>query len=224
MVGERPTTLAPVHRFYRFLAWSLIVLGAAVGILRATAIRWWKVPLNDLELATSLAPTLRGGDWVILWRLTKPGLGSLVVCPDPDEPNAVVIGRIVGTQGHHVAITGTEVKLDGQVPPIEYNCTDMKFTVTNPDTLKPVELSCDMEDIGGKLHARGMGKPEGIPRAFSKSVGVGEVFLLSDNRVHPFDSRHFGSLPAESCRESVVFRLVSDAGFFDVANRLDYIR
>ncbi len=213
-----------MYKFYRFLAWSVIVLGAVIGILRATAIRWWKVPTNDLELSASLAPTLRGGDWVLLWRLTKPGVGSLVVCPDPDDPQAVVMGRIVATPGHSVSLLGTDVKLDGQTPLIEYNCTDLKLTVVDPDTLAPVELSCDMEDIGGQLHARANGKPASTPRPFAKSVGPGEVFLLSDNRVHPFDSRHFGTLPLESCRESVVFRLISDAGFFDVANRLDYIR
>lgn len=213
-----------VQKFYRFLAWSAIVLGAIVGILRATAIRWWKVPVDDLELVASLAPTLRGGDWVVLWRLTKPGVGSLVVCPDPDDPTAVVMGRIVATHGHHVSLLGPDVKIDGTTPLVEYNCTELKHTVTNPDTRRAVELSCDMEDIGGHLHARAYGKPDSTPRPFQKSVGPGQVFLLSDNRVHPFDSRHFGTLPADSCRESVVFRLVSDAGFFDVANRLDYIR
>lgn len=213
-----------MQKVLRFFLWLTIVVGALIGILRATALRWWQVPNNDPELTASLAPTLRGGDWVILWRLTKPGEGSLVVCPDPDDPTAVVMGRVAATQNHTVSLLGPEAKIDGVTPQIEYNCTNLKLTVINPDTLKPVELSCDMEDIGGRLHERAHGKPESTPRAFEKTVGPGQVFLLSDNRVHPFDSRHFGTVPVDSCRESVVFRLVSNEGFFDVANRLDYIR
>lgn len=217
-------TLPAVQKVLRFFVWVAIVLGAAVGILRATALRWWRIPANDPELSASLAPSLAGGDLVILWRLTKPGLGSLVTCPDPDDPTAVVMGRIAAVQGNVVSLLGDEVKINGVAPQVEYNCTDLKLNVINPDTLKPVELACDMEDIGGRLHERAHGKPENIPRPFQKAVGTGQIFLLSDNRVHPFDSRHFGTLPVDSCRESVVFRLVSEKGFFDVDSRLDYIR
>lgn len=213
-----------MDKLLRFFVWLGIVLAALVAILRTTSLRWWQVPANDPELAASLAPTLRAGDWVILWRLTKPTLGSLVVCPDPDDPSAVVMGRIMARGGQAVELYGTSVRVDGKAPAIEYSCTDSSFTVVNPDTLKPEELSCDMEDVGGTLHRRGIGKPTSTPRVFTKAVQGDEVFLVSDNRVHPFDSRHFGTLPASACRESVVFRLVSRDGFFDVANRLDYIR
>jgi type IV secretory pathway protease TraF len=134
------------------------------------------------------------------------------------------MGRVVARGGQAVELNGTAVKVDGEVPKIEYNCTEQRFTVVNPDTLKPEDLYCDMEDVGGTLHKRGHGKPTSTPRVFSKAVPGDDFFLVSDNRVHPFDSRHFGTLPASACRESVVFRLTSQDGFFDVANRLDYIR
>jgi signal peptidase I len=213
-----------VQKLLRFFVWLAIVFGAVVGILRTTALRWWQVPANDPELAASLAPTLRGGDWIILWRLTKPSVGSLVVCPDPDDPSAVVMGRIVARSGQAVELQGPSVKVDGKMPTIEYNCTEGRVTVISPDTLEPQQLACDMEDLNGKLHKRAMGKPTSTPRPFVKAVTGEDVFLLSDNRVHPFDSRHFGTLPESACRESVVFRLMSRDGFFDVAHRLDYIR
>ena len=213
-----------MHQLARFLIWSLVVVAAVVGALRASAIRWWQVPPADLELGASIAPSLRAGDWVLLWRLTQPGLGSLVQCPDPDDPTSVVLARIVAREGQSVSIEGTELRVDGEPYPIEYNCTEKRLTVVDPDTLKPVELSCDMEDIAGRLHMRAHGQSESTPRPFRTVVPSGEVFLISDNRVHPFDSRHFGTLPQSSCRESVFFRLVSRDGFFDVENRLDYIR
>jgi len=213
-----------VQKLTRFLVWSLVVVAAVVGALRATAIRWWQVPPTDTELGASIAPTLRAGDWVLSWRLTKPGLGSLVQCPEPDDASAIVIGRIVAREGQTVSLLGPDLRVDGKAYPIEYNCTEKKLTVISPDTLKPVELACDMEDIAGRLHMRAHGVPETTPRPFQAMVPSGEVFLASDNRVHPFDSRHFGTLPEKGCRESVFFRLVSRDGFFDVEHRLDYIR
>jgi hypothetical protein len=42
--------------------------------------------------------------------------------------------------------------------------------------------------------------------------------------MHPFDSRHFGTVDRRTCTEKVFFRLVSKDGFFDAANRLSSIR
>ena len=75
-----------MRKVLRFLLWTAIIVGAIVGLARATAIRWVKIPMGDPYLEASIAPTLRGGDTVILWRLTKPGFGDLVVCPEPDAP------------------------------------------------------------------------------------------------------------------------------------------
>jgi signal peptidase I len=215
-----------VQRIYRFLAWLALALVAAVAILRATALRWWQVPLGDPELAASIAPSLSAGDWVLLWNLTRPSLGDLVVCPDPSDPSMVVMGRIAAEASDDVVIHGgREVLVNGKPFDIEYNCTNRVFSVIDPDTLKEVELFCDMESVGGVLHQRGYSADKRKDRAkFAKRVGQGEVFLLSDNRAHPFDSRHFGTVARATCRERVFFRLVSERGFFDVANRLTTIR
>jgi hypothetical protein len=50
------------------------------------------------------------------------------------------------------------------------------------------------------------------------------LFLVSDNRLYPFDSRDFGPLPQASCQETVIFRLVSRLGFSDVKKRLSWIQ
>ncbi|HMJ10312.1 MAG TPA: hypothetical protein VK524_02845, partial [Polyangiaceae bacterium] len=85
-----------MRKLVRFLLWTAIVLGVLVALARYTAIRWWRVPANDPYLEASVAPTVRGGDWIILWRLTKPDYGDLVLCPEPEAPHRVVIGRIAG--------------------------------------------------------------------------------------------------------------------------------
>jgi signal peptidase I len=213
-----------VQGFTRFLAWSVLICAGLVGLLRATALRWWQVPIGDPELEASIAPTLRGGDWVLVWRLTRPALGDLVMCPDPSDPTNVVMGRIVAEANDQVLIQATDVQVNGKGFDIEYNCTERTFEVVDPDSLKQMELYCDMENVGDTLHQRGYGAAKKDAAKFSKHVGSGEIFLLSDNRTHPFDSRHFGTLDRRLCTEKVFFRLVSSKGFFDAKNRLTTIR
>lgn len=215
-----------MEKVYRYVGWTLLVTAALVVLLRTVAIRWWQLPLQsvDAELAASIGPSLQGGDWVLLWRLTQPSKGDLVMCPDPDDPTNVVIGRIAAEGGDLVSMDGQAVLLNGAKPEIEYNCTEQTFSLIDPDTVKQVEIFCDMEDIGDKLHMRGHAGSMNKKGRYEKRVEPGKIFLLSDNRVHPFDSRHFGTLNRDQCKETVFFRLVSNAGFFDQPNRLTFIR
>lgn len=216
-----------MEKVYRFVGWTALALLALIAVARLVALRWWQVPARgvDPELAASIAPSLDGGDWVLLWRLTRPGLGDLVVCPDPDDPTNVVIGRIAAEEGDLMSIDDQLVVINEMRPDIEYDCTDQAFSLADPDTTKDVEIYCDMEEIGEKLHMRGHnGSIKSKRRHFEKRVEPGKVFLLSDNRVHPFDSRHFGTLDRASCTETVFFRLVSEKGFLDHERRLTYIR
>jgi hypothetical protein len=61
----------------RFTLWAVVGFIAVIVLFRLTSIRWWKVPEDDPYLVASLAPELRGGDWVLLWRLSPPAVGSL---------------------------------------------------------------------------------------------------------------------------------------------------
>ncbi|HEY4106972.1 MAG TPA: S26 family signal peptidase, partial [Polyangiaceae bacterium] len=97
-----------MRKFLRALFWLVAIVGGLIGILRATAIRWWQLPLNDPYFEASIAPTLRGGDWVLLWRATKPKFGDLVLCPEP-KTNRPVIGRVAGESGDHVSILGSSL-------------------------------------------------------------------------------------------------------------------
>lgn len=212
-----------MEKIFRFLAWMLIIGGLCVAALRVTAIRWWQVPPDDPELGVSLAPSLNAGDWVLLWRLTKPGIGDLVVCPDPDDPTNVVIGRMAAETGDRVTLQGQQVQRNGEAFRVEQNCNQRTFQVTDPEGEEDFELFCDMEFLGGKLHKRGFGSEE-QGRKFDARITQGKVFLLSDNRAFPFDSRHYGSVARESCKESLFFRLTSAEGFFDVDQRLTFIR
>lgn len=209
---------------FRFLLWTAIIVGSLVGILRLVAIRWWRIPSDDPILEASIAPTLRGGDLVLLWRATQPGFGDLVVCPDPEDPSLMVIGRIVGEEGDRVVVEGSDFWVNDSRVETEHACAEQTFDVIDPDTGNEVELNCDIEAVGGVSHMRGRITDDRVKQRVEREVGEGRVFLLSDDRAYPYDSRHFGNAERKTCRESVFFRLVSRKGFFDVENRLTYIR
>jgi signal peptidase I len=212
-----------MSKLLRYLAWTSIVVGAIVGIARLTVIRWWRVPVADPYLEASLAPTLRGGDWVILWRGTPPLEGNLVLCPEPRAGGRLTIGRIVGAQSDRVTITSDKIAVNGHSFESENGCDP--FTVLDPGTGQETKQGCRLETVGSHTHLRGGTVPT-LPKPTDVEVNVpgGQVYLVSDNRQFPWDSREFGPVERSTCVETVVFRLVSKNGFFDVANRLMLIR
>lgn len=214
-----------MRKALRFLLWVLIVAGAVVGLARLTAIRWWRVPNDDPYLEASIAPTLRGGDLVLLWRLTQPRFGDLVLCPEPDATHRIVIGRIVGEGGDRVKVEGSSLIVNGDRTETEHACTPPRFSVEHPATGKEVEQHCDVEVLANASHERGSAGGHAVqPAAVDSIVDPGKVFLLSDNRLLPYDSRDFGQVDRSTCTETVVFRLFSEKGYFDVDNRFVFVR
>ena len=219
----------------RGLVWLVVLVAIAIGVARATAIRWWRVPDDDPYLEASVAPTLRGGDLLVLWRLTKPEVGDLVLCPEPVEPSAdgevtssgrIVIGRIVAEGGDSVHVKAGRVHVNGRPLPTDSSCEESTFSVRDPETQKELTQHCSLEKIGATVHQMGGTGPETqLPLDQSAvEVNEGQVWLASDNRMLPFDSRDYGALDQDVCKETVVFRLVSAQGFFDVERRLTLIR
>jgi len=211
------------------LIWIAVGLALVVGVARVVAIRWWRVPSDDPELEASIAPTLRGGDLVILWRLTEPDVGDLVLCPEPEradgEGGRIVIGRIIAESGDQVEVKDGAIFINDKPLLTESSCPESTFTVVNPRTDLEIEQPCAIERLGATLHkvgrrAAGVGSPRDQAAV---EVNRGEVWIASDNRQLPFDSRDYGSATRAECSETVIFRLVSEQGYFDVASRLSVI-
>lgn len=210
----------------RVAVFVAVVLGLLVAVLRLTCLRWWQVPLDDPDLAASVAPTLGAGDWLILWRGTAPGFGDLVLCPDPENPGQVFIGRIAAEGGDVLKVDATgAMTVNNARVRSERSCEERQVVVENPRTGDEVELRCDVEKLGGVYHQRALvPASDPLPPApLKREVERGSVFLISDNRAFPFDSRDFGSLPSAACAETIVFRLVSRLGFSHVKSRLSRI-
>jgi signal peptidase I len=208
----------------RLIVWTVIVAACLVGLARATAIRWWRIPVDDAWLGASVEPTLRAGDLVILWRLTRPTDGDLVKCPEPNAPERIVIGRVIGAADDKIEFDKGQLKRNGAELPTERTCPE--FEVTHPKTNELVSQTCRFEDRDGHLYMRGGLSSEVPPHPSMKSVTVekGQWFLVSDNRQFPFDSRDYGTVEAASCKETVVFRIWGRDGFFNESRRFQVVR
>jgi signal peptidase I len=208
----------------RLIVWTVIVVGCIIGLARATAIRWWRIPVDDPWLGASVEPTLRAGDLVILWRLTRPSDGELVKCPEPNAPERIVVGRVIGVADDKIEFDKGVLKRNGAELHTERTCPD--FEVTHPRTNEIVGQTCRFEDREGRLYMRSGLATVGQPPPSSKSVTVdkGQWFLVSDNRQFPFDSRDYGTVEAASCKEAVVFRIWGRDGFFNENRRFQVVR
>lgn len=208
----------------RWLLWSFIGLCVVGGFLRATAIRSWRVPTGDPYLEASIAPTLRGGDLILLWRFTPPSIGNLALCPEPQHPDRVVIGRMIGEERNTVRVEGTNVFVSERQLATEGTCTDEHFKVTPPQGGTEVEQRCSLEVANGLIHERGEAEATADLSKMEVELKTGQVALVSDNRRYPYDSRDYGAVDRSTCKETVFFRLFGPGGFFDTSSRFQYIR
>ncbi|HKY38060.1 MAG TPA: signal peptidase I [Polyangiaceae bacterium] len=215
-----------MRRIFEIVFWTALVLGVVIGLARAVAIRWWRVPNDDPYLSASTSPSIRAGDLILLWRLTPPGFGDLVLCPEPKRPERIVIGRIVGESRDDLEINGADITVNRKRQLVESNCHHPRtFVEHDPSSGIEVEQHCSFEELANTTHMRGELLTRGVrPPDVKTTVPDGYVFLVSDNRQYPYDSRDFGPVPRETCTETVFFRLVGAGGFFDSKSRNTYIR
>jgi len=209
----------------RFLVWTVVILGVLLAVLRATAIRWFRLPVDDPVFEASVSPTVRGGDWILAMRITRPTFGDLVVCPEPGAPHRYIIGRIVGEAGDSVRITNGQIFVNEKGFRTERSCDPPTFKHFDPNSGEEVTQSCQYEALANHLHQMaGIGGFKISPEERQFDVEEGTFFLVSDNRVYPYDSRDYGLVEVETCKETVVGRIVSKDGWMDADRRLDYIQ
>ena len=121
-------------------------------------------------------------------------------------------------------MNGSTLRINGRRVGTEGSCIDDNFSIDDPRTGETVTQRCDMELLGGGRHLRGNVGGAHAATTFKTRVDEDEIFLLSDNRQFPYDSREFGPVEAATCKETVVFRLISARGYGDVDSRFEFIR
>ena len=141
----------------------------------------------------STAPSLRGGDWILAWRLTEPGLGSLVLCPEPKHTERLTIGRLIGDERDRVKVEGTRITINERGFRTEGSCAQEHFKVDAPQGPKDVEQRCAMEVAHGIIHMRGEAEETaGVPDL----VGLGGGNVGRHAREPPVLHAHVEALHA----------------------------
>ena len=77
-----------MRALFKGLVWLTLILGAIVGILRATCISFWTIPGDDALFSLSIMPTLEAGDLVVLWRVGAPVSAISFDVPIPKLPKS----------------------------------------------------------------------------------------------------------------------------------------
>jgi len=211
-----------VRALIKGLVWVTLVVGAIVGILRATCLSFWTIPNDDPLLSLSIMPTLEAGDVVAIWRVGTPSFGELVRCPDPEAQGKYVVGRLLGEQGDRIEADLGKVTINEK--PISTVRVCKQLTVIDPTTGEAVELSCEIEAAGGTEYSRARAsQPVLKPIPFRVTVPDRQVFIASDDRHYHDDSRDFGPIPKDGCHERIIFRLWSARGWSDDERRMMFI-
>lgn len=197
----------------RFKPWRDYLENILVAVVLAICVRnfvlsGYKVP------TTSMAPTLRPGDFIFAYRppfglkvpfsdtkvgVKPPKRGDVVVFTYPEQPNVNYVKRVVGLPGDRIKIT------DGQL-----TVNDEKATYKSLDPAPILDLP------GGEMfelfeesllgHQRQvLFQKERMKKNFGPLiVPPGEIFLLGDHRDSSDDSRYWGTVPLERIEGKVL--------------------
>lgn len=209
-------------KLVKALLWVTGIVLVVGVVLRLALFKSWIVPPADPVLAASIAPTLDGGDRVLILFRGTPGFGDLVRCPDPEQPTRWVVGRIVGVGGDKVVVEDNVLTVNNTRYIGETACAEKTSKIVHPFSGESLDLRCDVVTMGGGWHYRGTGVGPKQSRV-QVEVPDGKVYLLSDNRGIHDDSRDFGMVEQSTCKDQIVFRLSSKAGWLDDKKRMTFI-
>ncbi|MBX7193302.1 MAG: signal peptidase I [Sandaracinaceae bacterium] len=176
----------------------LVIVGA---ILRYTYVD--VVTVND----DAMAPTIFGGDSVLVWRTTDFDHGDVILCRHPRQQGAWVIGRIIGRPGMAVRIDREQLVINNQRVDRDFQ-GELRFEDQQNHNMSTYAWGYEAL---GEVHHLFWERPERAitMRPVERSTGF---YLLSDNRTWiGGDSRALGPLAHHNC-VGVVFMRWSPGG------------
>src|SRR5580692_9043983 len=87
-----------------FFVWLIVLGGTAAFLLHQFVLEIWTIPTDDPLLEASVAPTLRGGDVLVVMRGNSVERGQLVRCQDPQAADRFVVGRAIARTNETIDI------------------------------------------------------------------------------------------------------------------------
>jgi signal peptidase I len=130
----------------------------------------------------SMVPAVAVGDYFLVSkRPPAPAPGDIVVFESPEQPERILVKRLIGVGGDRIEQNGTSLSVNGR--PIA-SCLLGEVRIEGKDT------RFTLERLGGHLYTVAW-DPYLNPEPSSWEVKPGEVFVVGDNRSNSHDSRVF---------------------------------
>jgi signal peptidase I len=183
-------------QLFKLFLFVLALALIAVGILR-----WQYVDVVTIS-HDGMAPTIFGGDKVLVWRTTEYDHGDIILCRHPRRDDAWVVGRIIGRPGMSVSLSREQLVINGQTVSRDFQGT-FQFEDQQSHAMAPFRWG--VEELGEVDHFFMEREQRTIAmRPVSDLTGF---YLLSDNRTYVGeDSRTFGPVPHIRCTGRVFMR------------------
>jgi len=177
------------------------VIAVILGII-AAVLRWQYVDV--VTVATdAMAPTMFGGDQVLVWRSRDFDHGDMILCRNPRRAGNWIIGRIIGRPGMSVDLQREQLVINGQTVGRDFQ-GEVQFEDQN--THAQVPFVWGVEELGEVDHLFMEREERRLTmRPVASSTGF---YLISDNRTWVGeDSRTLGPVSDTDCVGWVFMRL-----------------
>jgi signal peptidase I len=185
-----------------YLLWCLCGLGSSIGLVTV-------VQQNVMEafiiVNNTMEPQLVAGNRILvnkrIYQRSDPLAGDVVVFLNPDNRRQNYVRRVIAVAGDTVSVKGGFAWINGKklagdgvvdIP------SDLNSPVQPREVIEKTGSTAFTVIIGGDPR----NPPKDIPETL---VPKNHVFVLSDNRDQPADSRRFGPVPVVGIKGRVIF-------------------
>jgi signal peptidase I len=203
-----------VLKLIKGLAWVVLFLVALALIGR----------ILIFEVATthsySMVPNLIAGDTFLVFTRGKLGPGELAMCKDPENPEMMIVLRILGVPGSTFEMKGNSLSLNGNLIAHPQAGPELLYEDNTGGENEEFLVRTATEKVSGHVFDVAMMNRAG-DKDFDKIEVEDGFFLVGDNRNRSRDSRDFGEVPIGDCVGTpfLIIKPGPDSGDFKFKNR-----
>jgi signal peptidase I len=169
---------------------ELVIVVVIVLLIRAFIVQAYNIPSGSMK------PTLLVGDFILVnklvYKLSEPQRGDIVVFKWPINPEIDFIKRVVGVPGDELKVEGEKVYINGREVPLRF--------VGSMEEDGSRKLIYEETLPNGVKHRIALYENPLLPRkdVYISRIPEGYYFVMGDNRDNSEDSRYWGLLPRKN--------------------------